>query len=144
MNKLGLINLESALAQGTIARPALHKVSSLALNAWKENTSSTLLTSAAGCLEFGAGKKTSFCLGHVGLFTSEKRPNDAPLTSAAGHLKFGGRKKTFSCLGHTGPLPPGRRTSNAPLMSAAKYFEFVVHGSLNAWKENKQRRSEVP
>ena len=27
---------------------------------------------------------------------------------------------------------------------AAKYFEFGVHGSLNAWKENKQRPSEVP
>ena len=55
INKLGL-------AQGTIARAALHKVRSLALNAWKESTNSTPLTSAAGCLEFGAAKKTSICL----------------------------------------------------------------------------------
>ena len=55
-----------------------------ALNAWKENSNCTPLTSAAGCLEFGAGKKTSICLGHMGLLTCEKRPNDAPLTSTSG------------------------------------------------------------
>ena len=90
INKLGLINLESALAQGTIARPALHKVSSLARNAWKENTNSTFLTSAAGCLEFRAGKKTSFCLGHMGLLMPGRRTSNASLASAAKYFEFGG------------------------------------------------------
>ena len=32
-------------------------------------TNNAPLTSAAGCLKFGAGSKTSFCLGHIGLLT---------------------------------------------------------------------------
>ena len=54
INQLGLINLESALAQGFIARPALHKVSSLALNLTRgRRTNNAPLTSAAGALNLG-------------------------------------------------------------------------------------------
>ena len=75
INKLGLINLESDGPRDNCqTRAAQSRVlqiwgkekektllrSTEALNGWKENTNSAPLTSAAGCLEFGAGKKTSF------------------------------------------------------------------------------------
>ena len=42
-------------------------------------------------------------------------------------------------------LPRSYGSLNATLSDVGcKYFEFEAHGIVNAWKENKQRRSEVP